>query len=792
MDHRTAIPKRTLHNLDYQLICDRLAALARTDLGARAVGAPSFYSGLGRVQLELDLTTEMVGLWNRGQKPPMGGIKDVTALVVAGSKDRVLEAEEILEVADCVRGIWLIRAFVDSNADDTPLVFELSSACPDMGDFHDQLYALFDPKGCLADSASKELKSLRVKARALHQKIRVRVDAMLADLNVQEHLQDSYFTVREDRYVLPVRSGGKPHIPGIIHGNSQTGHTLYVEPETLVPFNNELKLCEQAIAIEERRILAQCSQQIGSMREDIFSALEVVTAIDSISARARLAIEMEASSPQLNSQGHLSLKNVRNPILVLRGVDVIPNEIAVGKDWQILVLSGPNAGGKTVTLSSVGLSALMVRAGLHIPADADSQMPLLDRVLMIKGDQQDLSADLSTFSGHLKRLQEVLAQMDARSLILVDEIVVGTEPEQGAALAIAVVEQIAALGGIGIVTTHYKRLKTLSLADSRFQNASVQMDSKSQRPNYQLTLGSPGASSAIDLAEQMGLDAGIIARARELWGQKEESLEVVLQELGRERDGLALELAAVEQQRARLETETERYNKSLLEIEERGDEMVRLARLDALEDVETAKKALAEVVRELQRDPSVGNVQRRRNKVKVIEQQLSDGESGTKDDIMHPALSHSEVVLGASCFVPAFNKDGIITEIRGVNAVVQIGSINTTVAMKSLKQPMQAPKGQKAPLVNTDPVVEQLPPKIAQNSCDVRGQRLDEALDQVEAFLDNALLTNRPVVYIIHGHGTGRLKAGIRESFDSSRYVRKHGPADREHGGDGVTVVWLL
>jgi DNA mismatch repair protein MutS2 len=761
-------------------------------MGARIVGEARFFSAPSRVQQELNLTTEMVALWQLDKKAPMGGIKDISGLLGAANKDRVLDAPEILEVADCIRGVWLLRGFIEANHEDAPLLSELASATREMDFFHDEIYVLFDDNGELAGSASEQLGSMRKSARSLHRRIRSKIEGMLADLAIREHLQDDYFTVRENRYVLPVRLGEKPFVAGIIHGSSQTGQTLFIEPESLVPLNNELKLCEHSIALEERRILAQSTRKIGSRHKEILVMLELAVTIDTICARARLAIEMEAKAPLLCAQGSVSLKQARNPILVLRGLNVVANDIALSDDWQVLILSGPNAGGKTVTMSTLGLFALMLRAGLLIPAHESSTMPIFGEVLMVKGDQQDLNADLSSFSGHLKRLQEVLAAMTEKSLVLIDEIVVGTEPDQGAALAIAVIERIADCGAVAVVTTHYKRLKTLSLSDTRFQNASVGIDPKSQRPNYQLSFGAPGASSPIELAAQMGLESGIVDRARELWGEKEQSLEAILNKLAQDQELLAEERLAVEHQRERLEREVQEYNERIQEIENNADELVQKARAEAFEELRHAKEALAEVVRELQKDRSPTTVHRRRNKVRVIEEELvsaGDGELSHPD--APPHLPRSEAVVGARCYLPAFSRDGVIVEIRGVNAVVQIGTMTSTLAIQSLRQPKDAAKKQRTEAVPVTVAPQGLPPKTSENTCDVRGHRLDEALDRVEQFLDNALLNDCPIIYVLHGHGTGRLKAGIRQSFDSSRYVRKHAPADRNRGGDGVTVVWL-
>ena len=787
---------RTLAHLDFARILERLAEEARTVLGARLARVPRLFADRERVIHELSLTSEMRWLSDHARPPPFGGISDVSRLLAYAAKEGALEAADLLQIADTLRGMWLLRTFLEGVREETPGLYAAGVAVPEIRHVHEALYGAFDEDGTLRDDASPDLAELRVRRRSLHERVRRRIGELLRDSNVKAHLQDDYFTIREDRYVLPVRSGERGEVEGIIHGSSQTGQTLYIEPAELVTLNNELKLCEQAVLLEEHRILAGLTALVAAHRDEIDVALQVVAELDVICARGRLAAAMGAHAPAVpEDASEIVLDAARNPHLQLRGVPVVPNDVKLGGDFRMLVLTGPNAGGKTVTLNTVGLCALMARAGLHIPCGPDSRLPVYSQILTLLGDNQDLQADLSTFSGHLERVREILEQVGPNSLVLLDELAVGTEPSQGAALALAVAEAIVDRGAIGVVTTHYERLKTMSLGDGRFQNGAVGLDERTHEPTYLLTLGMPGSSSALEVAARLGLDPDVIDRAAELLGDKGRSMERVLQQLDEEKERLRKERERFTRQRERLERELSSIEAERARIEEEGDLLVRKAREEALEEIAAIRRRMALIIRDLQREPSGKVVQRRRVQVSEAERRLQEearalGQELPKAADEYPELPRSEARPGLEVWVPAFGREGIIAEVRGNKAIVALGSIRTTVALSGLRLP-KAKKVSKAPRAVPDIRELAAPPRTSDNTCDVRGQRVEEALDAVERFLDAAMLKNWSAVFVLHGHGTGRLKSGLRDGLQRSRYVERFEAAAPDHGGDAVTLVWL-
>jgi DNA mismatch repair protein MutS2 len=415
-------------------------------------------------------------------------------------------------------------------------------------------------------------------------------------------------------------------------------------------------------------------------------------------------------------------------------------------------------------------------------------------VLTVIGESQDLQSDRSTFSGHVERLLAVLDVASSRDLVLLDELAVGTAPRQGAALAMAILEDLAERCVTSVVTTHYDRLKTLSLEDPRFQNASVGTHAATGEPSYELAQGHPGASSGLDMASKLGIAPAIIERARAILGDSAGSMDKVLRGLEAERQRVQDQADALVAQRRTLEKEMEAVASERQRIEDDGKRLVEESQADALREIADTRATIAQIVRELQQGGNARSVQRRRVKLAELEKGLGAGDKVVRPvpSSERPALSRAEARVGLSVYVPAFGRDGVITELRGNQAEVSVGSVRTRVSLASLRYTEKAVEArQNRSSASHDDREVALPPRSVDNTCDVRGTRVDEGWAKVERFLDQTLLQNRSVAFVLHGHGTGRLKTGLRERLKGSLYVRRIEAGAPEHGGDGVTVVWL-
>ncbi|MCA9676634.1 MAG: endonuclease MutS2, partial [Myxococcales bacterium] len=489
---------------------------------------------------------------------------------VAGAIERVrkaaaLDAPELLAVAGTARAVTRLRAHLRQHAEIAPRLAGLGAELADLGHLFHPILEAFDPDGRLVDHASDALGPLRRALAGIRGQLDKRMDTLVGDPRFAPYLQDSFYTQRDDRYVLPVRHDGKGFVKGILHGTSGSGQTLFIEPEEIVDLNNRLKLAECDVLDEERRILAKFSGWVAEEADAIDVGVVVAEVLDVIAASARLADDLVASAPIVDDAPRIGLLHARHPLMLLSDRRCVANDITVAAATTLLV-SGPNAGGKTVALKTSGLAALMVRAGLHVPAESGSVMGWFDDVRTDIGDAQSLERDLSTFTGHVLALRTFLTECGAGTLLLIDEIAVGTDPDQGAALAQAVLEALAARGVTAIVTTHYERLKAMGAVDPRFANASVGYDLQRMAPTFKLHLGTPGSSGALTVARTMGLPGPIVERAQGLLGEAGANVELLLERVADQRRRLeeerALqldELEALEAERMALRADRDRH-----------------------------------------------------------------------------------------------------------------------------------------------------------------------------------------------------------------------------------------
>ncbi|MFO0748979.1 MAG: Smr/MutS family protein [Myxococcota bacterium] len=672
----------------------------------------------------------------------------------------------------------------------------------------------------MRDDASPELAAARARVVSLHRAIKDRLDKFLARLDIREHLQDVFYTQREDRYVVPVVASFQHQVPGIIHGTSNTGESVFIEPSDFIEANNAIKLAESTARLEVERVLRIRSEWVAAEAEDLTQAFVTLVELDTLQARARLGNDLDAAVPSFATDGALRLLRARNPHLLLKGTRVIPNDVTLEPTQSFLVITGPNTGGKTVTLSTVGTCVLMVAAGIPIPASPESVLTPFRSLYALIGDAQDIERDLSTFSGHLLAIQVVLDAAEPGTLVLLDEIIIGTEPTQGAALAIAVLESLASRGARGLVTTHYERLKTLPYEDARFSNASVGLDPDTMAPSFVLTTGRPGSSSPFDIALRLGFSPRLVERARHIAGGHSGLAEALERLQQAEEEAHRAELAAraaeqkLEAEKVRLEIERARLRR-----EARAE--IELLYAEARAEI----RAATALIRERQQGLAQGGArdaaaladdQRALSKVQdrlraTLPAPEVDEEAPRhvkpKSDVPHDGgdLEASAIRVGLPVWVRPLSQPGDVQELRGDKAIVQIGALKTTVALVDLgrlggpRAPRveQTPKaqlvvkGRRAPELPDDD--ERVPPlQTPDVTADLRGVRRDEVQERVEPVLDRVYRDHGEAIWIIHGHGTGALRDEVRELLARSPYVLGYRRGRRHEGGDGVTIAFLM
>ncbi|MCA1829537.1 MAG: endonuclease MutS2 [Myxococcales bacterium] len=831
------VNEKALQELGWPRLCGELAGRARTPMGRERCLALLPGDDPAEAQLRLARVEEARVLRRHERELPLADAVDVRPALGRAAREGTLEPLELLQVARLIRASESARRFCGSQADRAPLHYELSLTLSELSPLAQELERAFDPSGKLLDIASPLLAELRERARGLHRAIKQRIEEMLKDEKIVAMLRDTYVSVRGDRYVLPVRAEHKAHLPGIVHNASNSGQTLFVEPQELLELGNLLTIAEAGALEEEQRILAELSGAVGRRAPLLEHDVVTIALLDEAAAGGKLADDLDAGAPELGGE-RFDLRRARHPLLVLqreaaRGAEgpaskdvapasagegtalragatrpaagqgsaagapqvpskIVANDIALPAPASALIVSGPNAGGKTVTITAVGLCALMARAGLPLPALSGSRMPLYRTVYTAIGDEGDLSRDLSTFTAHLSALRWILEAAGPGTLVLIDEIAADTDPREGAAIAVAALEKLVAAGAHVLITTHLEELKALALADPRFAPASVGFDLARLAPTYELRLGEVGASSAIEIARRVGLPEDVCARAREILGKGASVVSQAVALLEQERAESAQARAEVERLRSELENEKGRVERERERLRELEKETRAGARSELIADLAQKRAEVAQLIAQLQAAPAMAAAVEAQ---KAVERAAAEEErEHARAEEPHPAAGGIE--QGARVKHLKFGTEGVVLAIDGDQATVQMGPLKSKVALEDLvpiaRRAPQAgfrksakEKLERAEQARAAPVEVRVP------RVDLRGMRVDEALRTLEMELDRCLRGGEQTVHVLHGHGSGALKAAVREHLQRSPYVSRSRPGESHEGGDGVTVVEL-
>ena len=785
---------KTLLELGWGQLCSELAFRARTPMGRDR--CTSLLPGVDpeATRRHLGLVEEARLLHQHERELPLADAVDVRPSLGRAAREGTLEPQELLQIARLVRASDAARRFCFSQADRAPLHFEHAQRLSELVPLAQELERAFEPSGKLLDTASPLLGELRERARGLHRAIKQRIEELLKDEKIVPMLRDNYYSVRGDRYVLPVVAEHRSHLPGIVHNASNSGQTLFIEPQQLVELGNQLTIAEAGALEEEQRILHELSGAVGRHAPALEQDVEIIAILDEAAAGGRLGDDLEAGAPELAGD-RFELRKARHPLLVLqrKSAGVVANDVALPPLAQALIVSGPNAGGKTVTITAVGLCALMARAGLPIPAEAGSRMPLYRTVYTAIGDEGDLARDLSTFTAHLSALKWILEAAGPGTLVLIDEIAADTDPREGAAIAIAALEKLVTAGAQVLITTHLEELKALALADPRFAPASVGFDVDRLAPTYQLRLGEVGASSAIEIARRVGLPEDVCVRAREILGSGASVVSQAVERLEQERAGAArlraeLAKARDELERERVSLQRERESLRELERETRAG-----ARAELVDDLRRRREEVAAMVAQLQAAPAMAQAVEAQRALEsaVANEEREQARAGEPE-----ALPEAALEPGARVKHVRLGTEGVVLELQDGSAMVQMGPLRSKVLLQDLVpiarqvkhagfRKTRAERMERAEQARAAPVQVRVP--IA----DVRGMRVDEALRAVELELDRATRAGEERVHVLHGHGSGALKSAVREHLRRSPYVLRSRPAEQHEGGDGVTVAEL-
>ncbi|MCX5743478.1 MAG: Smr/MutS family protein [Proteobacteria bacterium] len=807
---------RTLEDLGWPTLVEHWVKRCATFRGAAHVRREALLDDLEAARARVAQISEARDLAARDARLPLGGISEISEGIARVRKAAALDATELVAVATTARAFAKLRTHLREHAGIAPRLAKIGEGLADLGHVFHPILDAFDREGRLVDHASDALGGLRRAHAAIRAELDRRMGTLLTDERFAPYLQDGYFTQREDRYVLPVRTDGKGFVRGIVHGTSQSGQTLFIEPDEIVDLNNRAKLAECDVADEERRILAKFSGWVAE-EADAFDASTVAAEhLDVVAAAAIMADDTVSAAPIIDASPRVALLHARHPLMLLAERRCVANDVTIDAG-QTLLVSGPNAGGKTVALKTVGLAALMARAGLHLTAESGSVIGWFTDVRTDIGDAQSLERDLSTFSGHMVNLRELLATAGPGSLVLIDEIAVGTDPDQGAALAQAVLEGLAARGATTIVTTHYERLKVLGADDARFANASVGFDLARLEPTFKLHLGAPGSSGAFAVAQRMGISTTVVQRARELLGTQAVRIEDMLASLAdqrrrieEERAALLAEIEAMEADRAASRLERER-SRMRLEKEQRT------VHGEALVALKAARREIDEVRREVRakaqlQQATADDVREAARRLAPVGAIVARHEPRRAQLPGTPARIE-QLVQGAPVIVPRLGRAEVVAVAPDGKVEVRVGSMRALVPIADVlidshRSQRKAdrldtargtgvaeldakPQGPSVVLVDGVPAGGKVTARTLDSTIDVRGQRADEAIGVVDQFIDESVMAARDAVFVVHGHGTGALRTAIREHLKKHVSVARFRAGESNEGGDGLTVAFL-
>ena len=787
-------PPKTQADLEWPRLTDALATRCSGVMGQRLARALPFGATHAEVRGLARESEEATRLAEKGDPLPLVAIPDVAESIERLRASGVLGPAELRGVAQMLGAARSLRRFLHGRRESCPTLYAACSTDPTLDNTAEEVSSAFEADGTLSDKASPRLRELRAEYQTSRSRMLSRLDDLMTRYSTI--LQDRFVTEREGRYVIPVRSDAHERFPGIVHSTSGSGSTLFVEPRAVIPMGNRLKVLEAEVQREEIAIYTRLSNVLADVLPSIEACADALARADVRAATARLASDLRLAFPTLIDEATLDLKSARHPLLELDLPDVVPSDVSLS-GGQAMVVSGPNAGGKTVALKTMGVCALMVRAGLPIPADASSTVGIFQVVLTDVGDDQSLYKNLSTFSAHVKNLAAILEDAQPGAIVLLDEIATGTDPREGEALAAGVLDSLCARGAAVVATTHYEGLKALALADPRFSNASVGFDLATMTPTFRLAMGVPGSSSALAVASRFGLPRAVIERARRFLSREEQTFEDLVKKLNDERAALDLARQAAAQREQEAALARDHLDAELAAAKDREKRTLSREAAELMTSVRRAREELRAVQQKLRaKRPDEASVKDAERALDRIAGEVAVGSEiealVMKDEAPRPDVRREELRKGTRVYVPRLRAEAEVVEISGDMVKVAAGALKLTVSASELRasRPLEeAPRARPA-RGEGRPNVE-VAIQTGENTVDLRGLRADDALSLATTFLDRSLNEGRKLAFLVHGHGTGALRDAIRRDLKKSPYVAHFRSGESGEGGDGVTVVWL-
>lgn len=781
------IYQKTLDSLEYPKVLNELANFSRCNYSKELCLNLLPEKKPEIIQTLLNFTKEALDILNQAVDIPLEFVIDLSKI---DFRPEYFAETELIDFSKTLRSSRLVKNFLRENSDSESLLFNLSKKLYVNKELEDTISDTFDENYNVKHNATQTLSGLYSSLKDTEDNLKITVTKLLNSPDFNKHLQEQIYTVRDDRIVFQVKAPSKNKIAGIVHDVSATNKTFYIEPNQIVPLNNKIREVKSKIHGEIISILTNLSREIKINLEDIKTSITVLGEIDFHFAKARYAIKTQSIEPILETKKIIKLEKMRHPLLIGRVEHLVANDFSIGKDYHSVLITGSNTGGKTVAMKTIGLFLLMTNSGMFLPC-AEAHIYPFKTVFADIGDSQNILQNLSTFSSHMTNIIDILNQSNSDSFVLIDELCAGTDPVEGAVLAEVILKRLQKLSVNSVITTHYGELKSLEYSDNYFKNASVEFDTETLSPTYNLVIGIPGLSNAIAVSSNLGLDKTLIKQAQDiLYKHKDISLEVV-EKLQDTHQQLTQNLKTAEETNAEAQNLKKKYEKEVTDLKKSKNKTIKHIKNRFDSELDEAKAEIKDILTELRKDKSEKIARRSYARLAKLESKFRCDLNELEEQEKYDEINWEEAKIHDKLIVKDIHQEVELLSLpdKNKNVFVMMGNIKTKI------------KQNKLALYNKSLVQKPLfkPVKPSQhfelkryamsNTLDLRGYRVEEALDELEAFLDKASLVNLTPVSIIHGHGTGALKSAVRDFLSSSPYVAKYRAGENTEGGDGVSVV---
>ncbi len=783
--------KKALGRLEFPKILDKLAGYARTSPGKEAARSLKPITCVETIKRLQDETTEGTTLFRLEPGADMYGWFDVRQGILRLRRGAALEAKELYEIGQTLAASRRIRKFILDRQDRYPLLADLAAGLEGFTTLEKDILKSISPSGEVLDEASPALFQIRRKSIRLQERIKERLEHIIRSPQYIKYLQDPIVTIREGRYVVPVKQEYRSSMPGIIHDQSASGATLFVEPMGVVDSNNEVRRLGVEEKQEIQRILKVFSIRVEAIADSLDNIVKILGYIDFIMAKANLSIELNAFSPYVTAGSHLDLKRARHPLLAGK---VVPIDVQIGRKFSMLIITGPNTGGKTVALKTVGLLVLMSQAGLHIPVESGTSVGVFSRVYADIGDEQSIEQSLSTFSSHMSNIVEIINNACPQSLVLLDELGAGTDPAEGSALARAILEKLNNIGSKVIATTHYNELKNYAYTTAGVENASVQFDLDTLRPTYQLLIGRPGSSNAFEIASRLGVSDSVIQAARGFLTAAQIEMGEITRRLEKEYSEAEERNIKAGKALGEARRDKEKYERLARELKASRDKTLQDARDKARKIIKESEAEAEGIISRLRNEIASGDnrareaaIRQAREQIKLLKSKVAVKREGPR---MKGYGALKKIVPGQEVYIPSLGRKGrVLDKSRDGEVLVQVGIMKINIPLRDLTAVEQTDSKKDGKTTYSGIMAGKS--QDVSTELDLRGQYTDEAIASVEKYLDDAILAGLKRAVLIHGKGTGALRLAVHDYLKKNPRVASFRLGAQAEGGFGVTVVEL-